>query len=285
MFIEKYYYKVADTTYNDSRIISDIDRDKYMTSEYIKKFPELLNINNYGSTALLYAGGPASHHSDIRNIKNLAGTGSIVIKGQLGFNTFNLAKHYNNIEYVSTNANTCASSMYCIHEAKWLLDTYDNVIIYAEEVVDDTLKLLFKQLGIDLVCGDAVAVMHLTKNRTANTIAEITDTAWTWFNDSSPMGVSENGYLKVLESIDCKDVTLVKPHGTGTPRNDSEEDKAIAKVFPNAEVVKFKNTIGHTQGASALVELCMLLDTNDNFVGVCLASGLGAMYGCCKVIK
>jgi hypothetical protein len=175
--------------------------------------------------------------------------------------------------------------MYCIHEARWLLETYDNVIIYAEEVVDDTLKLLFTQLGIDLVCGDAVAVIHLTKSRTANTIAEITDTAWAWFNDSSPMGVSEGGYLKVLDSIDCGDVTLVKPHGTGTPRNDVEEDNAIAKVFPNAEVVKFKNTIGHTQGASALVELCMLLDVEDSFVGVCIASGLGAMYGCCKVIK
>jgi len=286
MFVESYTYHTADVKSELFMRIDGIARNKYMTSEYLKKFPDLLGADTVGSVAFLYAGGPASHHSDIRDINDLSDSGRIVIKGQLGFNAFNLAKKFGDVQHVSINANTCASSMFSLHEAKALLKVYDNVIIYAEERVDNALLLLFNQLGVDLVCGDAVAMMHLTSAKTSNTIAEITDTAWGWYPDDSPMGVSKEGYLSVLSKIDCSDVTIVKPHGTGTPRNDAEEDSAIAEVFPNVEVVKFKPAIGHTQGASALVELCMLLDKyEDSFTGVCMASGLGAMYGCCKVIK
>jgi len=287
MFIEKYTYVVGDTTREDgSIIVKQLNRHKYMTNEYAKYFPGLFEADNKGSTAFLYAGGPASHHSDIRNIKELSNDGSIVIKGQIGFTAYNVARRFSNIDHVSINANTCASSMYCFHEARWLLSSgYDDVIIFAEDMVEQTQLLLFEQLGIELACGDGAAMMHLTRERTENTIAEITDTAWAWNKDTSPMSVSQDGYNKVLDKIDCSGVNTIKPHGTGTPRNDAEEDAVIAERFGGIEVKKYKQDIGHTQGASSLIELGMLLDDVDTCVAVCLASGLGAHYGAIKVVK
>lgn len=287
MFIEKYFYKTATEKIGKSLIIPELSRNKYMTKEYIRLFKDqLTDVNIVGSCAFLYAAGPASHHNDIRDIKGIDGPkGSAVIKGQVGFTVYTVANMYDNIEHVSINANTCASSMYCLHEARWLLEQYDNVIVYAEDMVDDTEMLLFKQLGIDLVCSDGIAMMHLTRSRTDNSIAEIPHTAWGWNKDTSPMGVSKEGYNKVLDKFNLSDINLVKPHGTGTFRNDQEEDLVISQRFPNAKIVKYKPEIGHTQGASALIELCMLLDREDNFTAICIASGLGAHYGAIKVIK
>ena len=286
MFIEKYFYKTGSQSVGKALFIPELRRDKYMAAEFLRLYKEeLLNVKLEGTTAFLYAGGPASHHSDIRNINDSSIDGKIVIKGQIGYTAYNMARLYENIDYVSVNANTCASSMYCLHEAKWLLETYDNVIIYAEDMVDKTQLFLFEQLQIDLVCGDGIAMMHLTKERTSNTVAEVTGTSWVWNKDSSPMSVSQEGYTKMLKGLNCRDVGIVKPHGTGTYRNDSEEDAVIAAVFPDATVIKYKPEIGHTQGASTIIELGMLLDREESFTAVLMASGLGAHYGGCKVVK
>lgn len=71
MFVEKIVYKYGSVRDDVSIIIPEINRTQYMTAEYLKLYrDELLNIDNKGTTAFLYAGGPASHHSDIRNINN-----------------------------------------------------------------------------------------------------------------------------------------------------------------------------------------------------------------------
>ena len=51
------------------------------------------------------------------------------------------------------------------------------------------------------------------------------------------------------------------------------------------EVKKYKQDIGHAQGASTLIEMCLLLDEVDACNAVVLASGLGAVYGACTLIK
>ena len=76
---------------------------------------------------------------------------------------------------------------------------------------------------------------------------------------------------------------VVKSHGSGTTRNTEVELAAIREVMVDVGVIEYKSEIGHTQGVSALIELCILLGEPDWKKSVCLASGLGGFYGGCTV--
>lgn len=290
MYIESYFHKHGTVTDNLKCTIPGVDHEEYMNTQYIKLTKEYLSsIHNVGSTALLYAGGPVVHHSSGRVIKDVSVVGNNVIKSQCGFDVHNIAKRLNNIDYVSINGNTCASSIYCFVEAEMLFAKgFDDVIIYAEELTEDTQALLFKQLGIPMVCGDGIAVMHLTREKTTSSIATVVDTSWVWHKSTSPMAVSKEGYSKVLTSlIKTCSVDVVKAHGTDTDLNNSVEDATILELLPETEIVKYKNKIGHTQGASGLLELCMLLEDDETkwSTGICLVAGLGGFYGGIKISR
>ena len=276
MYVEKCMWIAGDI---------ELDRTKYMTQEYgkhMKKFAESVEGTN---AALLYAAGPAIHHSDSRNF-NCNSTGIVVAKSQVGVNIINVAKMFKNVEfeYASINANTCASSMYCLYEAKQLLETYDKVVIVAMEMTEASQILLFEQLGVEIVCGDGLAIIVLNNT---NGVARIDDVSWKWNNDRSPMSVSKEGYLKVLNELDLNDVSVVKPHGTGTSRNDEAENEALLEVgLAAVETRYYKRDIGHTQGASTAVELGMLLDEMKiDDKALLLASGMGGFYGGCTMWK
>lgn len=198
----------------------------------------------------------------------------------------NVAKMFKNVEfeYASINGNTCASSMYCLYEAKKLLDIYDKVVIVAMEMTEASQILLFEQLGVEVVCGDGLGILVLNKT---HGVAKIDDVSWKWNNDRSPMSVSKEGYLKVLNELDLNDVSVVKPHGTGTDRNDEAENEALLEVgLAAVETRYYKRDIGHTQGASTAVELGMLLDEiKINDKALLLASGMGGFYGGCTMWK
>ena len=69
------------------------------------------------------------------------------------------------------------------------------------------------------------------------------------------------------------------PAGLGMEFSNAEKE-----VFGN--VLGYKDKIGHCQGASGLIELCMVLD-DDKLKGkiLCTASGLAGFYGSCLVEK
>jgi 3-oxoacyl-(acyl-carrier-protein) synthase len=277
MYVEKYMWRAGTI---------ELDRSKYMTNEYIKMIGWFASSVVGSNAAMLYAAGPAIHHSDSRNFSCNA-EGAVVAKSQIGLNVMNVAKAFTNVEfnYISTNANTCASSMHCLYEAKHLLDEgYDKVIVVAMEMVEPSEILMFEQLGVDIKCGDGLAILVLS-NKTG--VAKIDDVVWRWNNDRSPMSVSKEGYMKVLNGLDLLGVNVVKPHGTGTDRNDQAENEAIKEVgLGSMKRHMYKKEVGHTQGASTAVELGMLLD--DMVIGdkaVVLASGMGGYYGGCTVWK
>ena len=97
------------------------------------------------------------------------------------------------------------------------------------------------------------------------------------------MSVSYEGYSKVVNSLDTNGVDLVKTHGSGTDRNTMEEMKAIE--FLECSKIGYKQEIGHTQGCSTIVEICMMLDREEFTKALVLASGLGGFYGGCIVSK
>ena len=276
MVVSSWWYKTADTVLEDRLVVQALDRKKHMTSQYLGMASGYIdNIAWAGNKrALVYAGGPALHHSDLRNVKDLAPKEDIVIKSQMGNNVYQVAKRLYGISYVSSNANTCASSVHAILEAKRLLaDGYSDVVVYAEEATDDTLLLLFKQLQIDLVCGDGAAMMHFTATGEG---AFVKNVEWAWRHESTRMAVSKVGYLTVMPDVD---VDFVKVHGSGTATNEIAETAAVEEKYGDVKTVRYKDIIGHTQGASALVELCMLLESDVQGRGLVLASGLGGYYG------
>ena len=92
-------------------------------------------------------------------------------------------------------------------------------------------------------------------------------------------------HIKTMNNL-SNDIDIVKPHGTGTGVNDVAELDAIKDKFPTAEIIGFKQDIGHTQGASAAIELAMIVDKMEKGKkALCLASGLGGFYAACTVTK
>lgn len=290
MTVRNYFYVKPDTLSEDgraNRIGSTLGkRDKYMSdvmySLYRKDIHE--KIKPQGKTAFLYALGGADHHSHSRDFSNTCtiNESTMPILSQSGYVASKLASRFDNVEFMSLNANTCASSMYSLYEAERLLDQgFDDVIIYAEEWVENVELFFFKSLGIDVVCSDGFAVIHLD-NREGG-LAEITNTTWIWNKDRSAFGISEEGYVKSL-SRHVGDIEVIKKHGTGTDANESAEEGAINKVFGEGMGrISIKEDIGHAQGASALLELCMMLSEYPYDKFVCSASGLGGFYGSCYV--
>lgn len=295
MYIESFIYRVGDTLDLESKTnkIKSIKRDDYTFNAMYDLTREFTNtITTTGKTALLIAGGPAIHHSDTRTNNNLKQYNSnIPIKAQLGYGSYNLARWFKQVDisYMSINSNTCASSMYCLHEAMQLLNKdYDSVIVYASDMVEESQLLLFKQLGIDIICGDGVGILVLTKNKTENSKARFINTSWVWNLDPSPMSVSSEGYSKALRDLNQDYYDIIKPHGTSTGRNDIAEKEAINSSIKFNKEYTYKDSIGHTQGASTVIELCMLLSNEDVSTSnsiLLLASGLGGFYGGASLIK
>jgi 3-oxoacyl-(acyl-carrier-protein) synthase len=63
-------------------------------------------------------------------------------------------------------------------------------------------------------------------------------------------------------NISSGDIQIVKTHGTGTKSNNMAEKAALQTLFHTPFIAtSFKQRIGHTMGASGLLETCLLLDS------------------------
>ena len=285
MRIASYWYKVGDCITDLGVEISGIDRDsvsysayKKYTDEYTKKVTPIGN----GKQALIVVGGPMSTHSDVRNVLGTAKSSGIAVKMIGGYGAYNIARMFKNFnfEFIDIDAMTCASGVSAIHKANQLLcQGYTDVIVYAADIIEETQLLLFKQLGVDLLCGDGVGILHIsTKGK-----YHISGTSFCYNNDISPMSVSSEGYKKVINSLNTEGVDLIKMHGSGTNRNTEVEYEAV-KGF-DCKKIEYKSEVGHTQGASSIVEICMMLDREEFTKALVLASGLGGFYGGCIINK
>jgi len=72
-----------------------------------------------------------------------------------------------------------------------------------------------------------------------------------------------------LSEANPAEISVIKTHGTGTKSNNVSERSAIERVFGTYgyKATSYKQKIGHTMGASGLLETCMLIDDmNDGFI-------------------
>ena len=284
MKITKYFYKASKEKLID-RVQLLKNRTQPMTTQYIKMFKkDLQSIQLTGNVAVLYAGGAGVHNAEGRNYSgSFTSTQPIMEAGPVirDLQAYMLHKYIgilvnkNNIIYANVNSNTCASSFYSIYEAEQLINRgiVDHAIIISEEKTSLNTMRIFHEHNIPLKIGEGFACIVLSKEGIGTTIR---DTKWKYKYDKNPFMVSEEGYSKVYTECD-----MVKGHQTGTTQNDEAEKAAFGdKVFG------YKKEIGHAQGASGLIELCILLDDNKVKGNIlCAASGLGGFYGSCIVEK
>jgi 3-oxoacyl-(acyl-carrier-protein) synthase len=76
------------------------------------------------------------------------------------------------------------------------------------------------------------------------------------------------GFIRAAEialetaNMGSEEIQIVKTHGTGTKSNNMAEKAALQTLFHTPFIAtSFKQRIGHTMGASGLLETCLLLDS------------------------
>lgn len=285
MYIRDYYYIKPTKHCGDHVEIEGINREDYAVSQFIDRCPKIVLDRK---TAVLYAPGTGISQSESRDPTQVneryVGSVPLCNGGMLvkELTSYHLHKWIGNMEnnelvsYANINSNACASSMYSLYEAERLLrdEVVEEVIVIADERSSFNTIRIFKEHGIPLIVGDALVVVRLVRDGVGHQIVE---TKWSYEWNRNPFGVTKTGYLKVDNTA-----STVKTHGTGTTNN-SEAEEILGQ---GRRVVSYKGEVGHTQGASALLELCMLLDDESvNGRVLCVAAGLGNMYGSCILNK
>jgi len=138
----------------------------------------------------------------------------------------------------------------------------------------DSLKLVSskgtKPLTVDrdgLSLGEGSGVVLLESNPESDPIAEVIGGATTsdgyHISSPDPNGVQQKEcVLKAVKEagIDFSEIDYINAHGTGTVVNDQVEMELIKSLFsPSVTVTSTKSFVGHTLGASAVIELALAL--------------------------
>lgn len=270
---------------NHEGIIESLDRHDYMTAQYIDMMYEYISkLNLKGRCAFLYAGGVLLTGSEARNAldsgkyREPAKDTGLCIKELAAYSMHKWIGCLNDkasIEYANINGNTCASSMHSLWEAEQLLNNgFDEVIIVAEEKTAYNTLRVFDEMRIELQIGEGLAIVHLGKDGDG---IEIDNTKWAYEYNRNPFGTTSVGYEKINSESD-----MVNPHGTGTDNNESAEQEIVG----DRPQLRYKEKIGHTQGVSGLIEVCMVIDDPEACGDIlCTSAGLGGFYGSCIVHK
>lgn len=198
-------------------------------------------------------------------------------------------------DLVTTDASACASSLKCLMDAQSLIKMYgmDRVVILSfEDPVSNKVLQFFGESGACLTLegerqtgrapsafdpanggfyvgqGAVLAVLESERVAKASRAAllgaysasERSTNAIGQRGDGEGFQRAAEGCLELAEAS-AQDVSVVKSHGTGTESNNASEGAALQRLFGGgALVTSLKPRIGHTMGASGLLETCLLMD-------------------------
>jgi len=271
------YSYITGTKLKDSIItIPELNRDKPAVQQFVKL--GALNIELNCPTALICIDGTVTHQSEASIIASP--TYAPAIKGTSVYAAHEWASSFKNIEWLQSMEivnGTCAAAIQAVYRAHQLIndamnDIKEVVIIGHERITDDTVRL-FKELGIHITCGDGLVYMKLGVGY------DITRPEWKWAYNPNPFTFTQETLSTLIPGYR---IGYVKLHGTGTPSN-TEAEKVLEEL---ATPLWYKDKIGHTQGISALLETCLILD-DPKIRGRILvtANGLGGYYGAFTLTK
>lgn len=200
-------------------------------------------------------------------------------------------------DMVTTDASACASSLKVMMQVRELIGYYGfkRVIVLSLEDPVTNLVLSFfgettaslghkeESLGLlpsafdkingkfNIGQGAVFAVFEhcsVAQNKTAKLVSAYSA------SEASTNAIGQldsgEGFIKAIDGamsmLDTdKPISVVKTHGTGTPSNNVAEKNALDTILKDDFIAtSFKPTIGHTMGASGLLETCLLLDSLRN---------------------
>ena len=197
-------------------------------------------------------------------------------------------------DMVITDASACASSLKVMMNVAEMFRMYgfDRVIVLTlEDAVSNPVLKFFGEskacltkdqedqgilpsafddvnYGFNIGQGAALAVFENAKHArnskaqllSAYSASEISTNAIGQREDGQGFVRAAAGALK-MANISSSDIRIVKAHGTGTKSNNASEKAALQQIFHREFIAtSYKQRIGHTMGASGLLETCLLLD-------------------------
>lgn len=198
-------------------------------------------------------------------------------------------------DMVITDASACASSLKVMMNVCEMMRMYhfDRVIVlsFEDPISNNVLKFFGEtkavntkevenigvlpsafddtNFGFNIGQGAVLAVFENYKYA-RNSKAELLGAYSASEQSTNAIGQREDGqgYIRAIDGalemtgISRHDIQLVKTHGTGTKSNNQSERAALVEVFGNKQFIatSYKQRIGHTMGASGLLETCLLLD-------------------------
>jgi len=212
-----------------------------------------------------------------------------------------IAAAFGATDLVVTDASACASSLKVMMDVQTYIRNYafDRVIVLGvEDAVSNTVLNFFGQSGASLtlekekqgeirsafdpvnggfyVGQGAVFAMFETERSirySGNTpCAELISAYSASEHSTNAIGQREDGqgFKRAIQgvvyggNVDLNKIRLVKTHGTGTKSNDLAERTALTATLKEFQATSFKQRIGHTMGASGLLETILLLDNVKN---------------------
>jgi len=207
-----------------------------------------------------------------------------------------LADEFGLSSFTMTINTACTSSANALLEAKNLINAgiVDYAIVVGIEVYSPVMSSGFASMDLlsktkpkpfakdrdGLVLGEGVGAILLGKD----------DSDWELLggfsncNSQTITSVSSSGeecvevMHKSLENcaLHVKDITAIKAHATGSQANDEAEMNAINKVFEKKpKILTFKQHIGHTIGASGVLEIGYLMHCVSSGTCMCNYFGFG----------
>lgn len=196
-------------------------------------------------------------------------------------------------DHIVTDASACASSMKALMDVQTLIRFYNYnrvIVLSLEDAVSNAVLEFFgeaqasltkkeEDLGIKPSAFDshnhgfhvgqgAVLAVFESDKSAKNSHASLLGAYTSSEQCQNAIGQREDGagFVSAIEGAlsmaDCSPdaIRLVKTHGTGTISNNQAE-RAALETLPNDFVAtSYKAKIGHTMGASGLLETCLLLD-------------------------
>lgn len=193
-------------------------------------------------------------------------------------------------DYIATDASACASSLKVMMDVCNLIKNcgFDRVVVLAveDQVCNSNLEFFGEtraaltgntgakpgafdstNTGFYVGQGAALAVFeseHVATEKKAGLIGAYTASE----QCDNAIGQREDGagfiqairWAMKLSNIDPSEISVVKTHGTGTESNNRAEKAALLATLKDFVATSYKPRIGHTMGASGLLETLLLLD-------------------------
>lgn len=271
----------------DKPIKQNQDNIYKVLKELVSKLLCKIDKSKRGSTALLIGTSLIDWHlvdainSCAYEYKKTAYTSQ---KRSIDSYAFDLSKEFGLSEFTMSINTACTSSANALLEARNLInaEVIEQAIVIGLEIFSPVMssgfytmdllsKTMPKPFDINrdgLVLGEAIAGMILGKVNSTWSL----EGGFSNCNSQTITSVSQSGQecvevmQKALENsaLHVEDITALKAHATGSSSNDLAEINAIKKLFkPSLVFTALKPYIGHTIGASGVLEIALMMGAID----------------------